>query len=352
MRGAGVLFGVIALLSGVALAQQEIEDAAPAETAVAARGPSAAVMAPKAAKNRLLDITMAGTRLVTVGQQGVILTSDDGKAWKQSPSPVSTMLTRVHFTDAKAGWVLGYDATILQTEDGGATWVLKHHNPKGRALYDLLFLDSQNALAIGAYGTMLVTADGGATWTARDDALTGLGMHLNALQRLADGTLFIAGERGLMARSTDAGATWSILDSPYAGSLFGAMPKGDKGALVYGMRGNVYVATDLAACPIVDPATWDPYARETATDAEKIAALGWRKIESPVRESLFGAVPLASGGALLIGVNGTTLELDAEAATITTVKTPAIETLARGVLFGEHVIAVGRRGVEDLGAAP
>jgi hypothetical protein len=41
MRGAGVLLGVIALLSGVALAQQEIEDAAPAETAPVTRGPSA-----------------------------------------------------------------------------------------------------------------------------------------------------------------------------------------------------------------------------------------------------------------------------------------------------------------------
>jgi len=352
MRGAGVLLGVIALLSGVAMAQQGIEDAAPAETAPVARGPSPAVMAPKAAKNRLLDIAAAGTGLVAVGQQGVILTSDDGKTWKQSASPVSTMLTRVHFTDAKAGWVLGYDATILQTADGGATWTLKHHDPKGRALYDLLFLDSQNGIAIGAYGTMLVTADGGATWAARDDALTGLGMHLNTLQKLADGTLFIAGERGLMARSTDAGATWSVLDSPYAGSLFGAMPKGDKGVLVYGMRGNVYAANDLAACPVVDPANWDPYARETAVDPEKVTALGWRKIESPVRESLFGAVPLASGGALLIGVNGTTLKLDAEATTIAAVKTPAVETLAKGVRFGEHVIVVGRRGVEDLGVAP
>lgn len=349
-RRIGVLFGAAALCGGLALAQ-EVEDARPAAAAVE-RGPSAAVMAPKAAKNRLLDIALAGSRLVTVGQQGVILRSEDAKTWKQSASPVSTMLTRVRFTDARTGWVLGYDATVLRSQDGGATWSLRHHDPKGRALYDLLFLDAQRGLAIGAYGTMLETVDGGATWSARDGALTGLGMHLNTLLKLVDGSLFVAGERGLMARSTDAGATWTLLDSPYAGSLFGALPTGDKGAIVYGMRGNVYVAADLGACPVVAASNWDPYARETVADPAKLGALGWRKVESPIHESLFGAVPLANGDALLVGVNGTTLKLDAAATSITAVKTPAIETLAKGLRFQDHVIAVGRRGIEDLGVVP
>jgi hypothetical protein len=157
------------------------------------------------------------------------------------------MLTRVHFTDARVGWVLGYDAAILQTADGGATWVLKHHDPKGRALYDLLFLDSLNAIAIGAYGTMLVTTDAGATWTARDNALTGLGMHLNTLQKLADGTLFIAPASAaswLAPRMPARPGRSSTRRTPVRCS--GAMPKGDRGALVYGMRGNVYAAADLA----------------------------------------------------------------------------------------------------------
>ncbi len=349
-RLAFLLLGALAC-GGVARSQQqEVEDAAP--PAPVELGPSPAVPAPKASKNRLLDIALAGSRLVAVGQQGVILASDDARTWKQSVSPVSTMLTRVVFTGAQTGWALGYDAVILRSTDGGTTWTLRHHDPKGRALYDLLFLDAEHGLAVGAYGTMLETADGGATWTARDDALTGLGMHLNSLQKLGDGSLFIAGERGLMARSTDAGATWAVLDSPYAGSLFGALPQGDKGALVYGMRGNVYIAEDVATCPVVDPATWDPYSRATSTDAAKLVALGWRRIESPIRESLFGAVPLAQGNALLVGVNGTTLKLNPAAGSIAAVKTPAVETLARGVRFGDRVIAVGRRGVEDLGVAP
>lgn len=328
--------------------QEEGEDAA-SSRALHDRGPSPAVDAPKAAKNRLLDVTLAGEHLVAVGQQGVILYSQDGASWNQSSSPTDVMLTRVRFTDAQHGWAMGYDATILQSIDGGASWTIRHRDPAGRALYDVLFLDAGRALAVGAYGTMLQSTDGGATWSGRDDALTGLGMHLNALQRLNDGTLLVAGERGLVARSRDSGATWTLLDFPYAGSLFGALPQDAHGAIVYGMRGNVWSAADLSAAPALEPATWDPYSRETVTDPERLAALGWHRLDSPIHESLFGAVALDAGRSLLVGVNGTTLMLDPAAGTLSRVKTPAAETLSAGVRFRNRVLAVGRRGVENLG---
>ena len=339
---------MLTLATGPASAQQQEEEEAPPAAPVDL-GPSPAVAAPKAAKNRLIDITLAGKRLVAVGQQGVILWSEDGSNWTQASSPTSVMLTRARFTDADNGWALGYDATILQTTDGGRSWAIRNRDPAGRALYDVLFLDAQRGLAIGAYGTMLDTADGGANWTARDDALTGLGMHLNALQRLGDGSLLIAGERGLVARSVDAGATWTLLDFPYVGSLFGALPQGEHGAIVFGMRGNVWSAVDVSCAPALDPAAWDPYTRETVTDPARLAALGWRRIESPIHESLFGAVGLEAGRALLIGVNGTTLMLDSAAGALSPVKTPSAETLSAGVRHGDHVLAVGRRGVENLG---
>lgn len=336
--------GACALAFCSVLSAQEVD--APAT------GPNPAITAPKAAENRLLDIARVGSGLVAVGQQGVILLSEDGETWRQAPSPVGVMLTRVRFTDAQHGWVLGYDATILQTLDGGKRWTLRHRDTQGRALYDLLFLDAQHGLAVGAYGTLLETRDGGASWSARDDALTALGMHLNALLRLPDGSLFIAGERGLMARSTDRGSTWHLLDSPYAGSLFGALPHGVQGAIVYGMRGNVYVADDLAACATMEMADWDSFTRETVTDPDRLNTLGWRKLSSPVLESLFGATVLSDSETLLVGVNGTALKMDRAAGSLTVVQTPAEETLSKVVRFRDRLIAVGRRGVQDLGAAP
>lgn len=317
----------------------------------ASSAPQPALTAPKAAQNRLLDIAVAGSRLVSVGEQGVILVSEDAQRWQQVQAPVNVMLTRLRFTDEKHGWALGYDATVLRTVDGGDTWTLQHYDAQGRALYDLLFLDAQRGLAVGAYGSVFETADGGQTWARRESALSALGMHFNALLKLGDGSLFIAGERGLMARSVDAGASWQVLDFPYAGSMFGALAQGEKGVLVYGMRGNVFEAQDVSACKTMDVAAWDPYARENLEDAAQIAALGWRRLDNPVRESLFGALP-QPGGAVLVGVNGTAARHETSTGALTPLKTPASETLARVVVFKGRLIGVGRKGTQDLGAAP
>jgi len=313
-------------------------------------GPRAALMAPKAAHARLLDITVAGSQAVVVGEQGVILRSTDGKQWTQSPSPVNSMLTRVRFTDDKHGWVLGYSGSILQTEDGGATWKLRHFDPQQHAIYDILFLDTQHGIAVGGFGNVLETRDGGVTWTPTAPALADQRLHLNTILRLNDGSILIAGEHGLLARSSDGGATWVALDSPYIGSFFGSMAHGDKGALVYGMRGNVYETADLAKCPSMEIAKWDPDKQVTVEDPAKLTVLGWRKIENPSHESLFGTLELKSS-LYFFGVNGTTLQLQNDAA-LTPVKTSAVETLVHAVAFKGRVIAVGRQGIQDLGAVP
>lgn len=332
-------------LTSVSVSAVAIEAAAPAVA-------RPALMAAKATQARLMDIAVVGPQLLAVGEAGVILRSADGKDWQQVPSPVNVMLTRAKFTDANNGWALGYDASILQTTDGGANWTLRHYDAQGRALYDLLFLDAQHGIAVGAFGRMLETQDGGKTWAVQTSALSKLGLHLNVLLKLGDGSLFVVGERGLMARSKDAGTSWQTLNSPYAGSFFGAQTQGDKGLLVYGMRGNVFTAADVAACAMLDIARWDPDTRESVTDPAQIAKLGWRKIDNASHESLFGVLPLKDASLLMLGVNGTALRLSADNKTLTPVKTPAAETLVKAVAFNGRMIAVGRRGIQDIGARP
>lgn len=336
---------LVGLLAGPLHAGEE-ETATPA-TATA----KPALTAPKAAQNRLLDIAVVGSHLIAVGEQGVILRSDDGKTWSQVASPVNGMLTRLRFIDENSGWALGYDAAILQTTDGGSTWSVRHFDAKARPLYDLLLLDAQRGIAVGGYGSILETTDGGQHWSPRESDLSALGMHLNTILKLGDGSLFVAGERGLMARSTDAGATWQVLDFPYAGSVFGALSLGENRVLAYGMRGNVFATADVAVCKTMDIAAWDPYARENIEDAAAMDALGWRRLDNPVRESLFGALP-TSNGILLVGVNGTAVNLDSAAGGLVAVKTPSTETLSRAVSFKGRLIGVGRKGAQDLGAAP
>lgn len=334
------------LLVGSARAQ---EDAPPAPPDVA----RPALMVKGAAQARLLDLQQNGSRLLAVGEEGVIVSSVDGRPWQQLASPVSEMLTRAYFLDAQRGWIVGYDGVILHSEDGGKSWVLQHRDPEAKPLYDILFLDAQRGFAVGGYGNFYSTQDGGKSWTAVSNALTEVGQHFTRLLRLDEKLLFIVGERGMVARSRDAGETWEMLRSPYSGSLFGALPLGGHKVLAFGMRGNVFVIDDVDKLLPQDPTQFDAYTMSNLEDPAQLAALGWRRIDSPIKESFFGSAPLGDGSFLLVGTNAVALRLDAALTQLTPVKLPAAETLVDILPRGrDGLLAVGRKGIQNLGALP
>src|SRR5210317_1904685 len=85
--------------------------------------PEYAPIMPLASQSLLLDITHAGERIVTVGERGHILYSDDrGNSWRQAQVPTSQMLTAVHFYNSQRGWAVGHDGLILVSDDGGKQW--------------------------------------------------------------------------------------------------------------------------------------------------------------------------------------------------------------------------------------
>jgi photosystem II stability/assembly factor-like uncharacterized protein len=117
----------------------------------------------------ILAVAHAGSRIVTVGDHGVILLSDDsGRSYRQAQVvPTQALLTSVCFVDGQQGWAAGHDGVILHTADGGEHWALQredisHDNP----LLSIWFKDTQHGLAVGQFGTAVQTADGGKTWAS------------------------------------------------------------------------------------------------------------------------------------------------------------------------------------------
>lgn len=242
--------------------------------------PRAAEIARLASRTLLLGIAKAGEGMIAVGDHGNILLSADGAKWAQVASPVNVTLTAVSFADARTGWIVGHDATVLRSQDGGRSWILQNFKPElGQPLLSVYAIDAQHALAIGAYGMFIGTNDGGASWNevaapaVRDD-----GLHLNSLIRLGDGSLLVVGETGLIATRAD-GRTWQRRAAPYEGSLFGALPRGQRGALVFGLRGNVYMTDDV-------------YADR------------WTRVDIGSVQSMFGGGVLPDGRAVLAGSDG------------------------------------------------
>ena len=263
-----------------------------------------------------LSIARAGNRLVSVGERGVVLVSDDnGKSWRQSKVPVSVSLTRLAFVNDKTGWAIGHGGVVLATTDGGDTWVKQldgigaakleleaaQTDAQARAsnadaqrrlvdaqrlvedgadkpLLALYFFDAKRGFVVGAYGIAFGTVDSGQTWTSMMGSLVAAnGRHLYSIQPLGDSVLLV-GEQGLVLKSTDGGANFSKLTFPGKGTLFGALTsKAGDALLVYGLKGNAFRSAD--------------------------AGTHWDKVEMPP-VSLVAGIRLNDGAMLLADESG------------------------------------------------
>lgn len=311
--------------------------------------PYPAEIMPKAVSTTLLDLTWTGAQFVAVGQRGHVLRSPDGKTWTQSPAPVRQMLNRVRFLDANNGWAVGHDGVIIHTADAGKTWNLQRFDAESQQpLNDVLFLDAQRGFAVGAPARFLQTRDGGKTWEPVVADFLELGLHLNVIIKLKDGTIFVGGERGLMARSTDNGETWQMVSSPVGGSVLGALAVGGSGVLIYGIRGRVARADDFKAVPIKDPKSYDEFADNNITDATALAAMGWMRYENSDIESLFGGTVSADGDLVFVGVNGAMVTGRLDTPVLTRVPTASNVPLTAVAIHNGAYIVTGRNGVQHL----
>lgn len=320
----------VILLATPATSTAQDDEAREAETPAVVVKASAAEMAPLAAQSLLLGIANSGAHLVAVGDRGNIVVSNDGANWAQVQVPVRSTLTSVTFADQNNGWAVGHDAAILHTGDGGKTWQLQSFQPElEKPFLDVLFADASRGYAVGAYGLFMTTSDGGATWAELDaPAVREDELHLNSLTRLGSGEYFVVGESGTMGLSVD-GTTWERLTSPYDGSLYKAIPRGEKGAVVFGLRGNAYSTDDVRAGQ-------------------------WTRIDLGTVASFFGGTALPSGEIAMVGLSGEVAILRADGSVKNTrIKALAgvtgTGTLSAAIPWAGGVLTVGELGVSTVG---
>ena len=169
------------------------------------------IIAPRADSRLLLQVADLGDRLIAVGQFGHILISTDrGKNWRQAKKvPTNVTLTAVHFPSPNLGFAVGYDSTILKTENGGETWTRLYRDPEMETaiarrldfsneigvcgdepdgclfpLFGVHFFNEKHGIAVGAFSTILETRDSGATWKKKKAELP---IHPRSQRIVSDG---------------------------------------------------------------------------------------------------------------------------------------------------------------------
>ena len=298
-------------------------------------------------------LARSGERIVAAGELGHILVADgaDGP-WKEAqvePARGSTF-TRAIFIEDKVALAAGHDGWIVRSEDRGETWKeVAYDAARPDPVLGLAGPFDGKLFAVGAFGLSLVSTDNGVTWqpaplqiagekkaaavvdpnedpfASFSSADSGADRHLNAVARLADGSLLLVGERGLALRSTDLGATWTTLETGYAGSFFGVLALPDNGAVVFGMRGNAYTTADLGKT--------------------------WTKSQTPVHVSLFSGKVLENGDVILVGDNNTILRSTDRGANFTVASEAKVRGLAAGLaevveMPGGKLLLAGDIGVK------
>lgn len=330
----------------------------------------------KATQSLLLDVAVAGTNYVAVGERGhIIFSRDQGKSWEQAQVPVSSTLTAITFVDKTNGWAVGHGGVVLATTDGGKVWikqldgnqanqmVIKAAQDKivklesslaaasedqvgdieyaienagyaledskadaavgaSKPLLDVWFKDKNTGFVVGAYGYIFRTDDGGKTWHDWSNRIQNSDrFHYNAITQITGGALFIVGEAGNIFRSTNGGDSWDTLESPYDGSFFGVTGTGNANeALVFGLRGNMYRTTNLGDV--------------------------WKSVETGVDESLTAGWPSKDEVVTVVGISGVVVVSGDAGETFLAVERQDRLSLSSVVrLPDDHLLLFGEGGV-------
>ncbi|MDF0730706.1 YCF48-related protein [Pseudomonas entomophila] len=345
-------------LPWLALGLLAVALAAPASEAPVAdalRRPALTVSAPTRAV--LIDVTRAGERLVAVGEQGLILLSDDnGRSWRQAPSPTSVSLTAVDFPTAQQGWAVGHAGVVLHSNDGGASWAVQldgqavaerelqaasaanddspaaqRRLKAARALVAegadkpwlaLYFANAREGTLVGAFGLVLHTENGGATWQSWMGRLDNpAGNHLYAITGQGQ-QLYIAGEQGTLWGSDDGGAHLRRLPSPYEGSFFSAALEPDGTLLAAGLKGNAWRSRDQGQ--------------------------HWQALGNDYASSIVAARPAWNDGVMLLDQGGRLLQANEQGALRPQGRPLGNLPAALAQAADGRWVAVGARGIERV----
>lgn len=263
----------------------------------------------------LLAVARSGKHLIAVGEQGIILVStDDGARWQQAAVPSSVALTNVRFDPSGRAWAVGHGGLVLSSDDGGKMWVKRFDGLQAakaelaaaraavartdnaaaqrrvveaqrlaaegadKPFFDIRFSDEKNGLLVGAYGLVFATRDGGRTWESLKDRIDNQrGRHLYAIEAMDD-EVYLVGEQGALYRSADGGRHFGSMQSPYAGTFFGALATPGGGLIAFGLRGHAYATDDRGA--------------------------SWRRIDSEQAAAFTAGTRLADGSLLLANESG------------------------------------------------
>ncbi len=159
----------------------------------------------------LYDIQVVGNVAFAAGNSSALLRSDDtGKSWQNLTLTIPQNIRAVCFIDTLKGFIIGENARIQKTYNGGKTWTQKYIKTAAYG-YDMSFLDKYG-VAIGKDMLAISSTDTGNTWTV--DTTLSKFKKLNSVCIAPDGKCWAVGDSGYILSKMVTGKKWKISKYP------------------------------------------------------------------------------------------------------------------------------------------
>ncbi len=179
----------------------------------------------------LYDVHILGSRAYIAGHNSALYRSDDsGKSWQSLVLTIPNNLRAVYFTSADTGFVIGENARIQKTVNGGNSWTQKYVRTAAYA-YDIQF-SGVNGIAVGKDMLAVSSNDKGENWTV-DTTIT-IGKKLNSVCITPGGFCWAVGDSGFILNKHISRHKWDNLKYPTKVDLNNIRNIGDSVIIICG----------------------------------------------------------------------------------------------------------------------
>jgi photosystem II stability/assembly factor-like uncharacterized protein len=144
-----------------------------------------------------------------VGDSGRILnTKDGGDSWISQQSGTTVTLKCVQFVNPAKGWIGAGNNSIGHSTNGGVSWSWQHPAGEPRRMFmGVSFVSENTGWIVDNFGGIIHTEDGGSTWTPQTSGTT---WAITSVQFLDASEGWATATNRVVLHTTDGGNHWEV----------------------------------------------------------------------------------------------------------------------------------------------